>query len=160
VRSRERGHRRPEVLEELNLIPVMNLFVCLVPFLLLTAAFVHMGAVDAEMPSRSQSQGEKTESTQNIDLIIQVDSEFVRINGFQNSFKTKISDLETTHKIDDLTSLGAQLAIVQEQYPDIDSTLYRVGGNVPYDKAIQILATLRRNQGIGRLVLATEVVKQ
>jgi hypothetical protein len=36
--------RRPKV-EDLNLIPLMNLFVTMIPLLLLTAAFYHIGMV-------------------------------------------------------------------------------------------------------------------
>lgn len=160
MRSRAKGHRRPETESELNLIPVMNLFVCLIPFLLMAAAFTQMGAVDAETPSRSDGSETAQESReQTLDLIVQVDSDFVRINGFTNSFSHKVEELSANFSITDVDGLKLGLEEILETHPEIHSTLFRVGGDTAYDSAIQVLAQLRQMSGLGKLILATQVVQ-
>lgn len=41
---------------DLNLIPLMNLFVTMIPLLLLTAAFYHIGMVSASVPTQSEEE--------------------------------------------------------------------------------------------------------
>ena len=50
ARPSNRGHREEEALEELNLIPIMNLIVILIPALLLTAAFVQFAVINVSAP--------------------------------------------------------------------------------------------------------------
>jgi len=45
--------RKPEI-EDLNLIPLMNLFVTMIPLLLLTAAFYHIGMISTSIPTQSE----------------------------------------------------------------------------------------------------------
>ena len=44
--------------EDLNLIPLMNLFVTMIPLLLLTAAFYHIGMVSVSVPTQSESESD------------------------------------------------------------------------------------------------------
>lgn len=48
--------RRNKEVEDLNLIPLMNLFVTMIPLLLLTAAFYHIGMVSASVPTQSDEE--------------------------------------------------------------------------------------------------------
>lgn len=58
---RKRGRERNTNAEELNVTPLMNLFVAIVPLLLLSAVFVSLASIDLSTPTRSQaprSQGD------------------------------------------------------------------------------------------------------
>ena len=43
--------RRGEELQELNLVPIMNLVTILIPFLLMAAQFVHLAVIDSTLPA-------------------------------------------------------------------------------------------------------------
>lgn len=47
--------RGKEPLQEMNILPIMNVFMILVPFLLLTAAFIQLTIVDTSLPARGKS---------------------------------------------------------------------------------------------------------
>ena len=51
--------RQQEV--DVNIIPVMNIFLLLIPFLLLTAAFVQLAVVELSLPSLNKEQGQQTQ---------------------------------------------------------------------------------------------------
>lgn len=61
--------RQPKI-ENLNLIPLMNLFVTMIPLLLLTAAFYHIGMIATSVPTQSDEESDaptgKTSVTVNI----------------------------------------------------------------------------------------------
>lgn len=46
--------RGKEPLQEMNILPIMNVFMILVPFLLLTAAFIQLTIVDTSLPARGK----------------------------------------------------------------------------------------------------------
>jgi biopolymer transport protein ExbD len=48
--------KKNKEVEDLNLIPLMNLFVTMIPLLLLTAAFYHIGMVSASVPTQSDEE--------------------------------------------------------------------------------------------------------
>ena len=45
-----RRHRPNDSDEDLNILPIMNLFVLLIPFLLISAVFIHIGIIDTSLP--------------------------------------------------------------------------------------------------------------
>lgn len=45
-----------EAVQELNTLPIMNVFMILIPFLLLSASFVELTIVDTTLPSRGSSK--------------------------------------------------------------------------------------------------------
>ena len=44
---------RKEVESDLNLLPIIHLFVALVPFLLVVTAFFHMSVINVSIPTNS-----------------------------------------------------------------------------------------------------------
>jgi biopolymer transport protein ExbD len=53
--SRKKRRSRQVSAEELNVAPLMNLFVAIVPLLLLSAVFVSISSIDLSAPTRSES---------------------------------------------------------------------------------------------------------
>ena len=49
----DRYRRTVEETQDLDLLPVMNLFMVLIPFLLMGAAFFHIGVIPASLPSHT-----------------------------------------------------------------------------------------------------------
>lgn len=62
--------------EDLNLIPVMNLFMVLIPFLLMGAAFYHIGVIPTSMPVNDPNQSDvpKTPTTVAVNLELAEDA--------------------------------------------------------------------------------------
>jgi hypothetical protein len=140
----------------------MNLFVCLIPFLLMSAAFVQLGAIDAETPSRG-TPSEVTEAADpkpELRLIVQVDEKLIRVSAFSDAYKTRVEKHSQSIAIDDLSSLETAIEEITSDKVEILTTLFRVEGNTPYSSALAVLGSLRKSEGLGKVVLATEVVRQ
>ncbi len=147
---------------ELNLIPVMNLFVCLLPFLLLTAVFVKMGGVKAEMPIASATEKEEVSAekkNQSIDLVFQLDGRTVEIAGFVDHFQKPLADVQGRFAIESLGGLDSLLEEIAMRYPHWRSTLFKASANTRFEDAIEVLSKLRSNNLIKNLVLAAERVE-
>lgn len=159
---KRRKHLKNEEAPELNLIPIMNLFVCLVPFLLLTAVFVKMGGVKAEMPTTASTETSETnpeKKEQVIDLVFQIDGKEVELVGFTEQFQKPVSDIQAKFNLAAIESLDQILSDISSKYPKWRSTLFKASPSTRFEDAISVLSKLRSNSLIKNLVLAAETVK-
>lgn len=159
MNTNRRRNKRSETTDDLNLIPIMNLFVCLLPFLLLSAAFTQFGAVDSELPSsgsEKQEQAQLKDQKQNVELVFEIGNQFVTVTGFKNGFAQAIVGVKARLDIDDPEALEKFIKETKEKYTEVSASLFRVDSGVPYQKAIKVLAQLRRNQELPAITLAAE----
>lgn len=159
--SRKRKHRnKNEAVDELNLIPVMNLFVCLVPFLLLTAAFVKMGGIDVELPKAQAAQTDPgNEKKKTVDLIFQMDGNQVVVTGYTNSFAQPIQEINATFGSDDQEILNKYLNVLAEKHEKIGASLFKANEKTKFEDAVKVLTTLRKHEALKAVVLATDIVE-
>ena len=73
--GRNRNREDPDV----NIIPVMNIFLLLIPFLLLTAAFVKLAVLDISLPSIGKGGRVQQEQQKELVLVILA----IKESGFQ-----------------------------------------------------------------------------
>lgn len=68
----ERYQRAVEETQELDLLPVMNLFMVLIPFLLMGAAFFHIGVIPTSLPAHTPQASDvpKTPTTVSVNLAV------------------------------------------------------------------------------------------
>ncbi|MFW5812197.1 MAG: ExbD/TolR family protein, partial [Alkalispirochaetaceae bacterium] len=59
----DRWKQAREEPSELNLIPIMNLMMVLIPFLLLGAAFYHLGSIPTTLPTHRPEGGDPPENS-------------------------------------------------------------------------------------------------
>ena len=90
---------RQNEVEDLNLIPLMNLFVTMIPLLLLTAAFYHIGMVSVSVPT----QGSPTDT--NVDT----GKAAVTVNVRMTKSGYQLSASSATIAEDELAALDAAI---------------------------------------------------
>lgn len=160
----QRLRKKRRVLEspdDLNLIPIMNLFVCLLPFLLLTAAFTQLGAVDSELPTTQNAKTEienTKDQNQRVELVFELTDKQIMITGFQNGFRQAIPGLQAALKWNDYEALNQFLDEVSEKYIEISAGLYKVSPGVSYSDAVVVLSTLRQHPKLPSITLAAEAI--
>lgn len=160
--KRRKNLKNNEETPELNLIPIMNLFVCLVPFLLLTAVFVKMGGVKAEMPTAASSEASQVDplkKEQVIDLVLQLDGEEIELVGFSDQFQRPLSDVHAKFQLSAIDNIDQILTEISSKYPKWRSTLFKASPSTRFEDAISVLSKLRGNDLIKNLVLAAETVQ-
>jgi len=80
--SNKRKYVPPE--EELDVTPIMNLIVVLIPALLMTAEWVKLGLIETKLPPRGGGGGGFTEQVEykNLNLLVMVDQEGFAVSLF------------------------------------------------------------------------------
>ncbi|PIR23890.1 MAG: hypothetical protein COV44_00310 [Deltaproteobacteria bacterium CG11_big_fil_rev_8_21_14_0_20_45_16] len=156
---RKKQRRRESQEQELNLIPVMNLFVCLVPFLLLTAAFVKLGGVDLELPKAASGEAVKeNEKSNEVDLIVQLDGSRIMLTGYEKGFTNEIENLRSEFNVDSPEKLAKFLTEVSLGSRKLNASLFKASPQTRFEDAVKVLSVLRKHEALKSVVLATDRV--
>lgn len=137
--------------EELNLIPVMNLMVTLIPFLLLGAAFYHLGVVPASIPENvpaSDSEPPK-EIKVTVNLSLQMDKAVVSGSAMgldEEATAALDATFPSKNGVPDLKALQAHLYGIRTQYPKSDTVILLPADELRYEKLIEILDFVRERK--------------
>lgn len=158
-RKQKKMRRKDTEAEEMNLIPVMNLFVCLIPFLLLTASFVRLGAVESELPKNGKALEQKDSTAKSLDLIFQMDGDKVIVTAFRNGFQEQVPEVKASFLSTESEKLDSYVNELAEKYESLKSSLFRAGSKTRFEDAVKVLATIRKNESIKSVVLATDVLE-
>jgi len=156
--SKKKKGRRPKGTEELNMVPMMDLFVAIIPFLLVSVSFSQLGAVDAEMPAlaKSSDRSQKKEDSVTVDLIFNLSSEKMNVTGYTQKFSTPVAGINQDFAIADVKNLEAWMSELKKKYPQVGIGLFRVAGEVQYDQALTWLSKVKKAPELVSVVLATE----
>ena len=126
---------------DLDMTPVMNLFMVLIPFLMSMAVFTQLSILEFSLPP-AQSEGDVTESTKELDISILVTENGFRIVGTGKKLDIipKIRGKYQTAK------LRILLKAIKFQYPSQKSVVLVFDGNTLYDDIIKFMDVCRESQ--------------
>lgn len=134
--------------EELNLIPIMNLFVVLIPFLLAGAAFLRVGVIPTSLPQHNPQESDvpKTPTTVSCNLVVNAD-------------KLKLSVASVSLDEEELAKLGAEwpnkagkhdveglqkwLVSLKVKYPGSNTITVIPADEVKYQDLVRVLDSTR-----------------
>jgi len=143
-RARRRKHAEST---DIDLTPYMNLLVVLAPFLLVTAVFERLSALEIYLPQPAAAEataGAKPPAQQEEQLLLTIsisDKGILVANGAQ--LITLVPPTATGY---DLPALSAALQQLKARYPTTDSAAILSKGNVPYDTLVSVMDTTREAQ--------------
>ena len=81
-RSRLRRQRQTEVNQELELMPMLNVFISIIPLLLLSAAFVQLAVIPTALPASAEAPPAAVAEEQlSLSIIVRSDAYVVEANG-------------------------------------------------------------------------------
>lgn len=148
-RVRARILRHSHRSEELNLVPMIDIFTVLVTFLLMTAVFYRTVILELNLPSAQAV----TEPPQDLELEVLVRKARLEVGDRNSGLLTQIPNGPAGY---DLPALSEYLQRVKQQFPQkLDATLL-FEPDVSYDSLVQVMDTVRvveQRQG-GRMVQA------
>ncbi len=138
--GRERNFKEVDV----NIIPVMNIFLLLIPFLLLTAAFVQLAVVELSLPSlnKDSQQQQIQRDPQKLVLVILG----IKENKFQ--LKSPGFKFDPINKVNDQYNyrlLIEQLKQIKIKYPYAEDIIISPDSRVEYDIIIKVMDRCREN---------------
>ena len=155
----KKHRKRIQAAGEPNLIPIMNLFVALIPFLLLTAAFEKLGSVSADLPvlsDSSKSDATAEAKSKKLELIFNLSTDKINVTGWNDRFSVPVESVNQSFGVTEIQQLEKWLSELKTKHPELGTSLFRAEGAVTYDLAMTWLSSIRRNPSLASVVLAAE----
>jgi biopolymer transport protein ExbD len=144
---------------QLNLTPIMDLFVGLIPFLILSASFVEMSGIEVQSPSASSTAAQKTESKEELWLSFEVSDSKVTVTGYGKDFDRAVSAVKSEFKLEQLDQLKIYLDGLAQKNYRMGPSLFYVSPETKYEKAISVLSAMRSTKTVHDIVMAAGTVQ-
>lgn len=134
--------------QELDLLPVMNLFMVLIPFLLMGAAFFHIAVIPTSLPTHTPQESDvpKTPTTVSVNLAI-TGTEMVLTVSSVSLGEDKLAELGSTfpktakgHAVEGLIK---HLKGLKAAYPTSNTIIVLPEEKVTYEQLVGILDATR-----------------
>lgn len=156
----KRGKKEPldtDIMELLNLTPLMDVFTVLVVFLLITAVFTSITIMELNVPTRA---GASAPITPNFTIEVIVRKAGLEIaNGA--SVEAAIPKIDDKY---DLKKLSEILLRLKAQYPEKEDATVLMEPKVEYDQLIQVMDAVRGaevlaegNKAVEKIVLFPKI---
>ncbi|MDZ7341359.1 MAG: biopolymer transporter ExbD [candidate division KSB1 bacterium] len=127
---------------DVNILPVMNIFLLLIPFLLLTAVFVRLAVIELSLPTLGKGEGPPQYDQEKLVLIILA----VRENGFQlKSLGFKFDPIDNINGQYNYSTLANQLKEIKLQHPQAEDIIISPEARVKYDIIIKVMDRCRES---------------
>ena len=126
---------------DLDMTPVMNLFMVLIPFLMSMAVFTHIAVIEFSLPP-SNSEGTDSEKSKELDISVIISKKGFRIVGTGNKLQL-VPQVKGKFQLEKLRAL---LKEVKFQYPSQKSVVLVIEANILYDDIIQFMDICRESQ--------------
>ena len=147
---------------EPNLTPIMNMFLVLIPFLLMSASFYHIKAVNTSIPVLAESTENAGEDTViSVTVIVELKKDALKVSAMSDKltgdelkqFKAEYpKDSEGAYPLD---KFSAFLQGIKNQYPKSDTLILIPNERTDYNTIILAMDTARKS---GEMTLFPNVV--
>ncbi|MEE8319908.1 MAG: biopolymer transporter ExbD [bacterium] len=136
---------RPEYNVDLNLAPLMSLFVALIPILLLTAIFQRVGIVNLYLPTaeEARSQGEVPQMQEDFTLTVSITPKEISLRR-----DDRILYRDSHPDSFDLPSLRMELVKIKEKTPGKTDLVLLLDGSILYQTIIEVMDLVREHDGM------------
>lgn len=142
---------RPRVSEEedLNLIPLMNLFVTMIPLLLMSAAFYHIGMISTSVPTQSDGESDAPTGKTSVSVNVRMNAKGYNLTtssatlsdeelkGFDAFIPKKANKFDTA-------SLTAALERIKRKYEASETLMVLPDKTTKYDDMVKTMDAGRR----------------
>jgi biopolymer transport protein ExbD len=136
-RVRRNHSRYHQGRDDLNIVPMIDMMVILVFFLIFTAVFSKTNILELNLPSNNQAIQELPKGLK-LEIIVRPGD--ILIND-RKSRPLKL--LTNTAAGYDLDALSLFMRNVKSQFPDMTDATVLLGPDVPYDVLVQVMDTVR-----------------
>ena len=138
---RKATKRNRDGADDVNITPVMNLFLVLVPFLLLTAVFVRIAVLELSLPSLSQARNSTQTDPQKPVVIILL---AITKSGFEiKAPAMKLNPIPLKEDLYQFEVLRRNLESIKSRYPDTEEITIQPADNVLYETIVKVMDTCR-----------------
>lgn len=147
---------------EPNMVPIMNMFMVLIPFLLMSASFYQIKAVNTSIPVLAESVDKAPEdSSISLTVIVELKEDALkvsamsdRLTGEQLAKFKNVYSLSGEH-LYPMEKFSAHLQMIKSQYPKSDTLILIPNNSTDYETIIRAMDTARK---AGEIALFPNVV--
>lgn len=136
---------------ELNLIPIMNLMITLIPFLMLGAAFYHLGVIPTSLPDHVETSAPPP-SDEKVTLNLVVAPDQMTVTASSATLPPETTDALRREVRNgpsgayDLAALTAHLAEIKARYPKSDTLVVLPDAGLRYATLVEVLDATREQR--------------
>ena len=139
---------RQNKIEDLDLIPLMNLFVTMIPLLLLTAAFYHIGMVSVSVPTQSDDVSDVPTDRATVTMNVQITPAGYTLTASSGTLsEAELKNLDAVIPKSggkyDTGKLNSYLEKVKRRYEQSDTIMVIPGKKVKYQDMIDAMDAAR-----------------
>ncbi len=141
ARRQARNHARYRGRNEINIVPMLDIFTILVFFLIFTAVFSRTHIVELNLPAQSSEPLTLPEG-----LVLEV---VVRKDGLvvQDKNSGPLQPLPNTAQGYDFDGLSAYLSRVKARFPEMKAATVLLEQDIPYDTIVGTMDAVRSYEG-------------
>ncbi len=148
MNSRFRNQEQQDV--EIDMVPIMNMFLVLIPFLLISSSFLHLKVINTSIPVKSASTTELTpeQSEVKLTLMVALNKGVIEVKPSASELsdaQLKKLDFSVKRTDDDAAyqELTARLSELKQTYPNSDTVILSPDDSVPYQDMIRLMDAAR-----------------
>ena len=139
IRRVQRNHSRYHSgRDDLNIVPMIDMMVILVFFLIFTAVFSKTSILELNLPANSQASMPELPKGLKLEVIVHPDD--IVINDRNSGPLKMLARIPTGY---DLDGLSLFMRNVKSQFPDMTDATVLLAPSVPYDVLVQVMDTVR-----------------
>lgn len=140
--------KRVREANEVNLIPVMNLFVTLIPFLLLAAAFYHVGVIPTSLPSQTDEASDIAADPAAVTVNLLIEPQKIQLSASsavldEATLASLTVNLERGPQGHDLEALNKALQAIKLRFDKSDTVIVLPTDDVEYQDLVRVLDSAR-----------------
>jgi len=146
--------KRPEPDVEINMVPIMNMFLVLIPFLLMSASFLHLKAIDTSVPVRAETATSKDDSKESeiaVTAVVKLTYTAVRLSVTSNELSEEQLNaldrkIEWTKDSENkmLAEISEFLNDIKNEYPKSNTLILSPADNVVYEDIVNVMDIARK----------------
>jgi len=146
------GRHRKRAIEDvdIDLVPIMNMFLVLIPFLLMSACFFQLKAINTSVPVLSEAANDVSKKEKlKVTVIVQIEKDRISLSAISDSVRPEELDkwggqmIKGEKEAYPLDEVSICLQKIKESYPASDTVIVIPGEDVIYDTIIQTMDVAR-----------------
>ena len=127
-------------MEDLNLTPVMNVFIILIPFLLLTTVFVKTAIINVYLPGNTSDREQTDRANSERILTLHMTRDGFSFSGLGKEIPPVKKDNSGSY---DFGLLNSRVAALKERYPKHEEAIILFAPDTPYELVIKAMDATR-----------------
>jgi biopolymer transport protein ExbD len=147
---------------EPNLVPIMNMFLVIIPFLLMSASFYQIKAVKTSIPILSSGIEKPGEAAFiSLTVVAEIKKESIKLSAMSDKLTDKeLEQFKTEYPLDNdsiypMDKFSMHLQGIKIKYPKSDTLILIPDSSIDYDTIIRAMDTARKS---GEITLFPNVV--